>query len=107
MANNTIYGSLAEPTTAANMRGAVDFTNSGQFTMYEKGHALVAVLKTPPMMTAIKNKYSGETGDPKLVKVIESFPNIIESEFKGLDGLDGMSADNMEISDNISTSPFS
>lgn len=96
----SIYEKLAKPTTAANMRGAVDFTDSAQFTMYEKGHALIAVLKTPPMMTAIKNKYSGDTN---LKSVIDNFPKIIESEFKGLDGLDGMSADNMEISDNIST----
>ena len=99
-----IYDSLAAPTGAANMRGAVDFTNSGQFTMYEKGHSLIAVLKTPLMMDAIKMKYSsGASKDDNLVNVINNFPKIIESEFKGLDGLDGMSADNMEISDNIST----
>lgn len=106
-----IYNNLATPTTAANMRGAVDFTDSAKFTLAEKGHSLVAVLKTPYMMDAIKYKYSGKAKlgettialDQNLVDVIDNFPKIIESEFKGLDGLDGMTADNMEISDNIST----
>lgn len=99
-----IYNNLATPTAAANMRGAVDFTDSAKFTLAEKGHVLLAVLKTPLMMDAIKCKYSiNGQKDENLVKVIENFPTIIESEFKGLDGLDGMTADNMEISDNIST----
>lgn len=97
---NSIYANMSAPTGAAQMRGAVDFTNSAQFTLNEKGHSLIAVLETPIMMNVIKEKYSD---DKNMVNIIEQFPDIIESEFKGLDGLDGMSADSMEITDNIST----
>ena len=97
-----MYENLATPKGAAEMRGTVDFTDAGQFTLAEKGHSLIAVLDTPIMMDAIKCKYDKE-GDSNLVKVINNFPKIIESEFKGLDGLDDMTADSMEVSDNITT----
>lgn len=99
-----MYNKLATPTGAAEMRGTVDFTNATQFTLAEKGHSLIAVLDTPIMMDAIKAKYSsGPNQDDNLVNVITNFPKIIESEFKGLDGLDDMTADSMEVSDNITT----
>ena len=121
-----LYDYLATPTGAANMRGAVDFSDAGAFTLAEKGHSLLAVLDTPKMMTVIKNVYAAgkmvekavrEDGtveyqliddpenltDENLVNIIKTFPTILESEFKGLDGLDGMTSNTLEISDNIST----
>ena len=130
-----LYDYLATPTGAANMRGAVDFSDAGAFTLAEKGHSLLAVLDTPKMMTVIKNVYAagvqpryklddnnekipdGKGGyeieyltsdgenltDENLVNIIKTFPTILESEFKGLDGLDGMTSNTLEISDNIST----
>ena len=93
-----LYTNLATPTGAANMRGAVDFSDAGKFTLAEKGHSLLAVLDTPKMMTAIRN-----SGSKNLQTVIDNFPIILEQEFKGLDGLDGMTSNTLEISDNIST----
>lgn len=90
------FRGLREATTAANMRGAVDFTNANAFNLYEKGHAVLKVLSVPNFMTAWANK----TGNTKLVT---DFCKIIEQEFKGLDGLDDMSADSMDITDGIST----
>ena len=94
-----LYTNLTAPTGPANMRGAVDFSNAGAFTLAEKGHSLLAVLDTPKMMTAIKNSSNSQN----LKNIIETFPKIIEQEFKGLDGLDGMTSNTLEVSDNIST----
>ena len=90
------FRGLRKATAAANMRGAVDFTNANAFNLYEKGHAVLKVLSVPNFMTAWANK----TGNAKLVT---DFCKIIEQEFKGLDGLDDMSADSMDITDGIST----
>lgn len=90
------FRGLRESTGAADMRGAVDFTNANKFNLYEKGHSLIKVLNVPNFMTswACKNNQ---------IDFINAFYNIIEQEFKGLDGLDDMSADSMDITDGIST----
>ena len=52
-------------------------------------------------------KYKGyvtkKENKPALKTAITEFPRILESEFKGIDGLDDMTSDTLEISDNIST----
>ena len=95
-----LFSGLRKATGAANMRGAVDFTDANKFNLYEKGHAILAVVDTPKMMTAIKNRYKS---NDQISNIITNFPVILETEFKGLDGLDDMTADTMEITDNIST----
>ena len=90
------FRGLRQSTSAANMRGAVDFTNANAFNLYEKGHSVLKVLSVPNFMIAWANK----TGNTTLVT---DFCKIIEQEFKGLDGLDDMSADSMDITDGIST----
>lgn len=95
-----LFSGLRKATGAANMRGAVDFTDANKFNLYEKGHAVLAVVDTPKMMTAIKNRYQS---NDQISNIIDNFPVILETEFKGLDGLDDMTADTMEITDNIST----
>lgn len=100
MAQAKLFSGLRAATGAANMRGAVDFTDANKFNLYEKGHAILAVVDTPKMMTAIKNRYAS---NKQISNIIDNFPVILETEFKGLDGLDDMTADTMEITDNIST----
>lgn len=100
MAQAKLFSGLRKATGAANMRGAVDFTDANKFNLYEKGHAILAVVDTPKMMTAIKNRYASNN---QISNIINNFPVILETEFKGLDGLDDMTADTMEITDNIST----
>lgn len=90
------FRGLRTATTAANMRGAVDFTNANAFNLYEKGHSVLKVLSVPNFMTA----WALKTGNTELV---QNFCKILEQEFKGLDGLDDMSADSMDITDGIST----
>lgn len=92
------FRGLRQATSAAEMRGAVDFTNANAFNLYEKGHSVLKVLSVPNFMTAWANK-NGEDARA----LCSNFAKILEQEFKGLDGLDDMSADSMEITDGFST----
>ena len=92
------FKGLRKATGAANMRGAVDFTNANAFNLYEKGHSAIKILGVPNFMTAWANK-EGESG----ISLVQNFAQIIEQEFKGLSGLDDMTSDTMDITDGIST----
>lgn len=86
--------------TYADMRGVVDFGNLMQFAPYESGYCFLAVINGPWMAydSALKDtpyKYFGELQD--------AFIKILEQEFKGLSGIENISTETMEISDNIST----
>lgn len=75
------------------MRGVVDFGNLMQFAPYESGYCFIAVIAAPACM-----KYTEQNKELQ-----ERFVNIIEQEFKGLDGIDDISSETMDITDNIST----
>ena len=77
--------------------GVTDFSQLGQFTMYEKGYQQLAVLQMPRFMEKLAEK------DPSNVGIlVENFRHILENEFKGLDGLPDITADTgMQISDGI------
>ena len=92
------FRGLRQATSAAEMRGAVDFTNANAFNLYEKGHSVLKVLSVPNFMTA----WAMQNGEDAR-NLCQDFAKIIEQEFKGLDGLDDMSADSMDITDGIST----
>lgn len=89
-----------QPYTAesyADMRGVVDFGNLMQFAPYESGYSFVAVIN-PPFFV---QKYCGT--DSSLYNLQEAFIKIIEQEFKGLSGIDNITAETMDYSDGIST----
>lgn len=79
----------------ADMRGIVDFGNLIQFAPYEKGYAFLAVINGAGFMDF-------ETTDNRK-QLQEAFIKILEQEFKGLDGIDDITSETMEITDNIST----
>ena len=78
------------------MRGVVDFGNLMQFAPYESGYCFIAVIAAPVCMT-----YDTSTDGNKELQ--ERFVNIIEQEFRGLDGIDDITSETMDITDNIST----
>lgn len=80
----------------ADMRGVVDFGNLAQFAPYQTGYCFLAVINGPAMMNTDK---MGDGRD----KLQAAFIKILENEFKGLSGIDDISADTMDISDNITT----
>jgi hypothetical protein len=80
----------------ADMRGIVDFGNLIQFAPFEKGYALLA-----PINGAAFMDYQGLNDGRKDLQ--DAFLKILEQEFKGLDGIDDITSENMDITDNIST----
>ena len=91
------FRGLRDATPAAEMRGAVDFTQADSFNLYEKGHSILKVLSVPNFMTAWASRqeiagYENATEDEKNQqiqrrKLCNNFYKILETEFKGLDGV--------------------
>lgn len=79
------------------MRGTIDFTNAGQFNLYEKGYQFFIVLTRPKYMEMLAEQ------DPEVAASLNLFCWILENEFKGLDGIDNITTDPLEYTDNIST----
>lgn len=80
----------------ADMRGVVDFGNLVQFAPYEKGYSFLAIINGPAFMeiTEAKDNRKG---------LQDAFIKVLEQEFKGLDGMDDITSETMEITDNISS----
>lgn len=79
------------------MRGVTDFTNAAQFNLYEGGYSHLFVISMPKYI----EKLYDDDGDVR--KLAETFKYILEYEFKGLDGIDDISTDQLEVTDGIST----
>ena len=83
----------------SNMRGVTDFSNAAQFNLYEKGYSHLFVINGP----AYIEKLITETNDNDLRNLYYTFLYIIEFEFKGLDGIEDITVENIDVTDNIST----
>lgn len=77
------------------MRGVTDFTNAAQFNLFESGYAHLYVIGMP--------KWIEDFPDDDVKKMADTFKYILEYEFKGLDGIDDISTDKLEVSDGVST----
>lgn len=78
------------------MRGVTDFTNAAQFNLYQKGYSHLAIISRPDYLTALADK------DQELKDMLDTFCHILEFEFKGLDGIEDITVDPLEVSDGIS-----
>ena len=90
----------------SNLRGVADFGNVGQFNYYEGGYSFLFIIKTPTFLDALADNCN----DPLVGARYKNFNNIwsaykhiLEYEFKGLDGLDNITSDTLEVSDGIGT----
>lgn len=79
------------------MRGVTDFTNAAQFNLYESGYAHLYVISMPAWI----EKFAEVDAD--FQKMAQTFKYILEYEFKGLDGIDDITTDKLEVTDGIST----
>lgn len=89
-----------KPTSAAQysmMRGVTDFTNAAQLNMFESGHAMIVIINKPKFIDELAKR------DADVKDLLDNFCNIIEYEFKNLDGLEDINADVLEYTDGIST----
>lgn len=80
------------------MRGVTDFTNAAQFNAYLKGYQHLVVISVPEYL-----KVLGSNGNADAQKLLDLFCYILEYEFKGLDGIEDITVDNIEFTDGIST----
>ena len=78
------------------MRGVIDYGNLLQFAPYESGYSFIAVINGPA--------FGVMSGTPATFKELQkSFIKIIENEFRGLDGIEDITSDTMEFTDNITS----
>ena len=88
-----------KPVTAAQysmMRGVTDFTNAEQLNMFEGGHGMIIIIDRPKFLEKIAES------DKDVANLLDNFCNILEYEFKSLDGIDDINAEDLEYTDGIS-----
>lgn len=79
------------------MNGVTDFGQLTQFNNYETGYSFLIVCQVPKFMEML----AAENSDYQLL--LDNYVHILEYEFRGLDGLDNLTVDTLEINDGIST----
>lgn len=82
-------------TTYRLMRGVPDFGSLVQFNPYETGYAAFIICQMPKFIELLA-KYNVEYN-----KLISNWAHIIEYEFKSFDGLEGLSADTIQLGDDL------
>lgn len=78
------------------MQGVTDFGNLNQFNLYETGYSFLVVCQVPKFMELL----AAENSDFK--DLLDNYVHILEYEFRGLDGLDNITTDTLEITNGIS-----
>lgn len=78
------------------MRGVTDFTNAAQFNLYEGGYSHLFVISMPKWIQDFMDL------DEDVKKMANTFKYILEYEFKGLDGIDDITTETLEVTDGIS-----
>ena len=97
--------------TSYTRRGVWDLTNPFQFAPYESGYCMLAVLSSPAMFNTTTTVTSKDHNGKEVKSKVKSYNNLLqkafvrmlENEFKGLDGIEDITTETMETSDNIST----
>ena len=79
------------------MRGVTDFSNASQFNLFESGYSHLCVITKPAFLEELASS------DKEVEKLLNTFCYILEYEFKGLDGIEDITADSLEVTDGIST----
>ena len=79
-------------------RGVTDFSQIGYFNQYETGYQFLSVLQMPRFMDKLAEK-----GNDGVRNAHNAFRNMLENEFRGLEGLPDIQADTYEITDGINS----
>lgn len=79
------------------MRGVTDFSNAAQFNLFESGYSHLCIISKPEFLKELAKE------DKDVDKLLNTFCYILEYEFKGLDGIEDITADSLEVTDGIST----
>ena len=78
-------------------RGVTDFSQIGKFNQYETGYQFLSVLQMPVFMERLAKEI------PAVDDAHKAFKDMLENEFRGLDGLPDIQADTFEITDGINS----
>jgi hypothetical protein len=95
---NSIFANtkdFKDVTTYRLMRGVPDFGSLVQFNPYETGYAAFIICQMPKFMEMLA-KYDAEYN-----KLVSNWAHIIEYEFKSFDGLDNITADTIQLGDDL------
>ena len=79
------------------MRGVTDFGNLKQFNLFETGYSYLVLVSVPKFMQALT------AHSANFEKLWNAYLHILEYEFRGIDGLDNITADSSELTNGIST----
>lgn len=86
------------------MRGVTDFSNAAQFNLFESGYSHLCVITRPKFLEELAaHGGTGNGVDKDVEDLLNAFCYILEYEFKGLDGIEDITADSLEVTDGIST----
>ena len=77
------------------LRGVTDFTQLAQFDQFETGYSQLYVLSMPKYIEKLAEKDANGV----VANMINSFKHMLEFEFRGLDGLPGITSNTFTISD--------
>lgn len=77
------------------MRGVPDFGSLVQFNPYETGYAAFIICQMPKFMELLASS------DTNYNKLVSNWAHIIEYEFKSFDGLEDLSADTIQLGDDL------
>ena len=103
----TPYNTIDYISAGLSQKGGVwDLTNYLQFTPYESGYCFLGVISSPICMT-YKLDDRGITINPDNstynALLQEAFVKMLENEFRGIDGIEDITSETVDITDNIST----
>lgn len=77
------------------MRGATDFSNLAQWDLFETGYSFLIPINYPAFLVQQAAKDAG------FADLFESYKRIMEYEFRGLDGIDNITAETASITNGI------
>lgn len=96
--NNNIFEgthSIRDLTKYMLMRGVTDFGDLEQYNLFESGYSFLVVMGIPQFMKLMADK------NDQYKTIIKTYTHILEFEFRGLSGLENMTADTGQLTNGI------
>lgn len=93
-----MFENLKKPsdiTSKTLMRGTADFGNLNQWNLYESGYSVLLVCKIPEFLKLLAQR------NTNYQTLINNYTHILEYEFRGITGLEDMTAETGTITDGI------
>ena len=102
--NRSSKGSVKQPKSITQydlFRGVTDFGDLGQFDYYESGYSFLFVIQGAKFLNEYAVDAEENGYDKEFTSIYRNYMHMLEFEFLGLDGLDNMTSESMNISNGI------